>query len=113
MTWICDDPNLTAAEKWHKLYGTDNFGNLPAYKVLDHVGHCYAPCPYSLQATDLRTRHLLGLSATDSLPLKVAHVGSDNKEYFMRTAFSGDWGFECTFSGCPSLLSTGFPYFYR
>ena len=110
---ICDDPTLTPEEKWEALYGTEAFGNLPQYKVNGHVGHCYAPCPYSTQSTDLRTRHLLKLSDMDELPLKVGHVGDDSKEYFMKTAFRGSWGFECTYSGCPYLLSTGISYFHR
>ena len=113
MNWICDDPTLTPQEKWKKLYGTEYFGNLPQYKVFDHVGHCYAPCPYDIDATDIRTRHLLDISLSGTLPLKVAHIGSDSKHYYMKTSNSaGAWGYQCTFSGCPYLLSTGVPYFY-
>ena len=32
---------------------------LPEYKKLLHIGHSYAPCPFSTQASDLRVRMLL------------------------------------------------------
>ncbi|MBV5347926.1 hypothetical protein JZU46_06910 [bacterium] len=113
MNHICDDPTLTDAEKWHKLYGTDIQGSLSQYKATQHKGKSFSPCPYSTQAPDLRTRHMLNLTMSGTLPLKVDHTGSDNILYYMKTAVRGDWGYECTFSGCPYLLSTGFPYFYR
>ena len=110
--WICDDPNLTPQEKCERLYGTTYIGNLPQYKVFDHVGHCYAPCPYDVDATDIRTRHLLNISTSGTLPLKVAHIGDDGKHYYMKTDNRGSWGYICTYSGCPYALSTGRPYFY-
>ena len=114
MNWICDDPTLTPQEKWKKLYGTEAFGNLPQYKVFDHVGKCYAPCAYDVSASDIRTRHLLNITTSGVLPLKVAHIGNDNKYYYMKMVnMGGFWGWECTYSGCPFLLSTGSPYFTK
>lgn len=110
---ICDDDTLTPQEKWKKLYGTDNFGNLPQYKATQHKGKSFAPCPYSTQSPELRTRHMLNLTMSGTLPLTVDHTGSDGIVYYMKTNSRVSWGYECTFSGCPYLLSTGLPYFYR
>ena len=88
-------------------------GNFPEYKVNDHVGHCYAICPYDTRCPDLRTRHMLGITPSGILPTRVTHIGTDGKDYFMKTTHSGDWGFECTFSGCVYKLDTGQSYFYR
>jgi hypothetical protein len=98
---------------WKRRVGTSNYGNLPEDKKrLDKVGHCYAPCPYSTQSTDLRTRHLLGLDDDATIPTKVTHeVGGVT--YYMRTANRGSkWGFECTHPGCPYYLLTGEKYFF-
>jgi hypothetical protein len=49
-----------------------------------------------------------------TLPLKVAHIGDDNKHYYMKMVSAGGfWGWECTYSGCPYLLDTGEHYFTR
>jgi len=89
-------------------------GNFPEYKVNDHVGKCYSPCPYDISATDIRTRHLLNITMSGTLPLKVAHIGDDNKHYYMKMISAGGfWGWECTYSGCPYLLDTGEHYFTR
>lgn len=111
---FCDDNTLTPVEKWSKIYGTTAIGNLPQYKVNNHVGKSYAPCPYDTEATDLRTAHLLGISVSGIMPTKVQHLGSDGKHYYMRiNGASGAWLYECTFSGCPYLLSNGSHFFYR
>ncbi len=110
---FCEDDNLTDQEKWHKIVGTDHYGNLPEHKKHQHDGHCWAPCPYSTQATDMKTRHLLGLTSSGILPSKVLHVDENGREYFMKTSHSGDWGFTCTYSGCGFLLANNRPYFYR
>ncbi len=109
---ICNNGSLTDQEKWHKIVGTDSYGNLPEHKVSQHEGHCYAKCPYSTQSTDLRTRMLLNLAVVDALPAKVLHEDENGKEYFMKTDIQGSWGYTCTFSGCPHLLDEGFNYFY-
>lgn len=88
-------------------------GNFPQYKVNNHTGKCFAKCPYSTQAEDLRTRHMLGISISGTLPNKVLHIDANGREYFMKTDHRGAWGYTCTFSGCPYLLETGQPYFYR
>lgn len=113
MKHFCNNNNLTKEEKWAKIVGTTSYGNLPEYKVNEHVGHCYAPCPYSTQATDLKTRHLLNISISGTLPVKVPHIDSNGVEYFMETTYLGGWGYLCTYSGCPYLLDTGSNYFYR
>lgn len=113
MRAFCDDDDLTKEEKWAKNVGTTSYGNLPEYKCNEHEGHSYAPCPYSTQATDKRTRHLLGISTSGTLPTKVSHVDGDGRIYYMKTFRSGGWGYECTYSGCPYLLSEGKPYFFK
>ena len=98
---------------WKRRIGTSNYGNLPENKKhLAKVGHSYAPCPYSSQSSDLRTRHLLGLSESEELPTKVDHsVGGIT--YYMKTENRGSrWGFSCTYPGCPFYLLTGKSYFF-
>ena len=109
---ICADATLTDLEKWEKIYGTDYEGNLPQWKKSNHVGHCWAGCPFDYNSTELRTRHLLGLSATDPLPTKIPHTDG-SKHYFMQTNYKGAWGYTCTYSGCPYFLTTGNRYFYK
>ncbi len=109
----CDDTGLTDAEKWRYTVGTEFTGNLPEYKKDQHVGHCWSPCPYDTNSTDIRTRHLLNLSLTDPLPVKVSHLDTSlNKDVFMITERRGGWGFLCTYSGCTNLINTGRQYFY-
>lgn len=98
---------------WKRRIGTSNYGNLPSdNKHSNKVGHCYAPCPYSTQSTDLRTTLMLSLEEGESLPDKVDHsVGGVT--YYMQTASRGSmWGFECTHPGCPYYLLTGQKYFF-
>lgn len=98
---------------WKRRVGTSNYGNLPSdKKQLDKVGHCYAPCPYSTQSSDLRTSNLLSLDSGEALPDRVDH-SVDGVTYYMRTASRGSkWGFECTYPGCPYYLLTGQKYFF-
>jgi len=97
---------------WRIRIGTVRYGNLPKNKIRDgKVGHCWAPCPYSTQSSDLRTRHLLGLSDSDPLPPKVDHTIGDTT-YFMGTAFQGRWGYECTYIGCVHYILNGKKYFF-
>jgi hypothetical protein len=94
--------------QWYYQHGTYQYGNLGDFKKDDHVGHCFAPCPYDTACSDERTRHMLDLSDTDPLPLRTAHG-----IYYMRTESRGSkWGFECTYDSCPHYLSTGRRYFY-
>lgn len=98
-------------EKWEYMHGTDAYGNLPQYKKDQHVGHCYAPCPYSFQSPELRSFHMLG--AIDLEADRNNHIGSDGKIYYMRTTAKGSvWGFECTFDDCLFKLENGKRYFY-
>ena len=109
----CDDTGLTDAEKWRYTVGTTSSGNLPEYKKYQHIGYCWAPCPYDTNATAIRTRHLLNLSLTDPLPSKVHHLdGATGKEVFMSPEHRGGLGFLCTYSGCTRLIDTGKQYFY-
>jgi len=107
---ICND-NLTQEEKWQKIYGTTNFGNLPSYTRNDHEGHCWMGCPYDTNTSDNRTRAMLHLSASGTLPSKVEHV-IDGRSYFMATVSNGVPGYICTYSGCTYRLLNGKPYFY-
>ena len=112
----CDDPcnndTLTPAEKWRATVGTESTGNLPEYKKNQHLGHCWAPCPYSTQSEDNRTRNMLKLSSGDPLPTRVYHE-TDGKEHYMQTEHRGGWGFLCTYSGCTYLIDNEKQYFYR
>jgi hypothetical protein len=114
---ICEEgTNLTASgteeEKWEYIYGTDAYGNLPQYKKDQHVGHCWHPCPYSLQADDNRVRIMLGLSDTDPLPDRNSHFDG-NKIHYMKTESRGSkWGFECTYDNCSYYTTNGRRYFY-
>lgn len=110
---FCDDDSLSKEEKWESIVGTTFYGNLPEWKRDQHEGHCYAPCPYSTQSSDLRTRHMLDIALTDALPEKVLHMDENDRAYYMKTSNAGGWGYECTYSGCPYLLSEGKPYFYK
>ena len=98
---------------WKRRIGTSNYGNLPTNKKrLDKVGHIYAPCPYSTQSSDLRTRHLLSLGEEGDLPIKVDHSAA-GITYYMKTDNRGSkWGFSCTYDGCPYYLFTGERYFF-
>jgi len=114
-TWVSTNGSVPF-DKWLLWYiniGTTNYANLPKDKKHDgKVGHCYAPCPYSTQATALKTRHLLGLTAEDVLPTKVTHEVM-GVTYYMKTANRGSrWGFECTYDGCSHYIITGERYFY-
>jgi hypothetical protein len=103
----------TPENVWRKMYGTDNYGNLPDYKYLYHEGQCWMPCPYSTQATALRTRLLLGLADVDPLPTKDDHTGSDGRVYYMKAWGKGPrWGYECTFDGCFFYTTNNERYFY-
>ncbi len=100
----------TQQEKWRQIYGTESYGQLPQDKKQDDEGHCYAPCPFATQSTDIRTEHMVGSPPPYS---KVDHTGDDGRVYNMKTwAHGSRWGFECTFSGCPYLLAEGEEYFW-
>ena len=102
----------TPQEVWEYMYGTDAVGNLPQYKVPNHVGHSWMPCAYSTQADDLRTRLLLGLSDLDPLPSQVDHTDANGKVYYLKTKGKGPrWGYECPFDNCPYYLANGKRYF--
>lgn len=105
----------TPQQKWRRIYGTEHYGQLPQDKKSQHSGHSWAPCPYSTQCSDLRTKHLLGLDPDEPLPsslTRVDHTDLNFKVYYMRTFRNGRWGFECTFDDCPYYLLYGERYFY-
>ena len=94
--------------QWYYEMGTYKYGNLPDWKQDDHVGHSYATCPYDSASSDVRTRIMLGLEITDSLPTRNAHG-----DYYLQTESRGSrWGYKCTFSGCPYYTTYGRRYFY-
>ena len=108
-TWKVDSGNSVGFDKWllWKLsIGTNDLNNLSKRKThIGKVGHSYAPCPYSTQSNDTRTRHMLGLLEGDPLPWKSDHSNA-GIIYYMKTAYSGRWGFECSFGlGCPGYLN--------
>jgi hypothetical protein len=92
--------------RWKLQYGTDTMGNLPQNKIDNHVGESHAPCPYSTQSIDARSEIMLG-----SVPAKVDHT-ANSKIHYMRPAYNGTWGYECTFDNCPYYLANGRRYFF-
>lgn len=88
--------------------GSTLSGNLGQYKVPEHVGHSYAPCPYSTQSDSVRSKLILGF-----IPSKVDHTDNNGTVYYMKTASRGSWGYECTYPGCPYILAHNIAYFYR
>lgn len=107
-SWLARAPSKPFERwmQWKYEYGTEAYANLPEYKTDDHIGRCYAACPYSTEATDLRSEHMLG-----SVPTKVTHT-IDGVTYYMEIAYQGRWGFRCTYDGCPYYLTNGIRYFY-
>jgi hypothetical protein len=96
--------------QWKYERGTDSYGNLPQFKATEDVGSCTAPCPYSTQSEDQRSIDMLGAIPSGALT-KVTHaVGGIT--YYMRAAYSGQWGYECTYDGCPYYLVNGHRYIY-
>ena len=109
---ICNDETLTEEEKWEEITGSSNLGNLSEYKVNQHVGYKWRPCPYSTQVPEGLTRLMLKLSDSDPLPAKVLH-SANGTDYFMKVDHSGSWGFRCTFDSCTHFINTGERYFFR
>jgi hypothetical protein len=106
--WQAKAPNKPFEKwlEWKYRHGTEAYANLPERKKTQHVGHIFAPCPYSTESTDLRSEHMLG-----SIPTKVTHtVGG--LSYYMETAYQGKWGYKCPYDGCPYYLLNGIRYFY-
>lgn len=83
-------------------------GNLPEFKKGSFVGNSWNPCPYSTQSSDIRTTALLGSSV-----IKSDHTDQNGVVYYLSPSHKGEWGYVCTFSGCPYIQSTGNQYFYR
>jgi hypothetical protein len=99
--------------EWRYTYGTTAYANLPQHKRNDHVGHCWAPCPYSTQSSIARTRFLLGLSDSDPLPARTDHTNTEGKLVYMKTSSIGTaWGFECQFDGCTYYIANGQHFYY-
>ena len=107
-SWLSRSPSIPFEKwlQWKYEYGTEAYGNLPEHKVSEHVGHCYAACPYSTEATDLRSEHMLG-----SVPTKVTHT-VDGVTHYMEIVYQGKWGFRCTYDDCPYYSTNGVRYFY-
>lgn len=79
------------------------------HKKHQHVGNSWNPCPYSIQSSDIRSRAYLG-----AIPAgKNDHTDDLGRIVYMRPIYKGDWGYECTFSGCPYFQFYGTKYFYR
>jgi len=99
--------------RWLIRIGTTRYNNLATTKVNEgKVGHGYAPCPYSLQSGEVRTRLMLGLTDSDPLPVRTNHIDS-GITYFLSTTSKGSrWGQGCTFIGCPYYILNGSQFFY-
>ena len=114
IAWVLenDDISFDVWLLWKLSIGTANTGNLSGrYTNVGKVGHSYAPCPYSTQSNETRTRHMLGLSETDPIPLRVDH-SILQVVYYMETTHSGRWGFQCSFGPlCPGYAN-GTNYIY-
>jgi hypothetical protein len=115
-TWVAEN-GVVPFDKWLKWLfrvGTVRYGNLPANKTHEgKVGHSYAPCPYSTQSDDGRTRLMLKLAPTDPLPAKADHTDSGVIYYLSTTSRGTKWGHGCTFIGCPySILNDGQRYIH-
>jgi hypothetical protein len=89
--------------QWQYQIGTTVYGNLPEYKRLNHEGHCWMPCPYSLDSSDGRSETMLGFVPTKN----------DHGDHYMQTTSNGtSWGWRCTYDNCPYLVANGTRYFY-
>lgn len=99
-------------DAWEHMYGTTASGNLPRWDKDNHVGNSWVPCPYSTQASNIRKRHLFGLSDIAAVPIGVDHT-EDDRIHYMRPINKGSvWGYECTFDNCPYHIENGQRYFY-
>jgi len=100
--------------KWLIRIGTVRYGNLPSNKIHQgKVGHSYAPCPYSTQSDELKTRLMLKLEPSEPLPAKADHTDSGVTYYLKTTARGSKWGYGCTFIGCPHYILNAQNYFYN
>lgn len=88
---------------WKLMFGSNSGGELPT-RIRDHVGISCAPCPYDTNCDNIRAAHMVG---------SVPPSRNDHGIYYMKIEQRGAvWGFVCTYSSCPYLLSTGHAYFY-
>jgi len=100
------------SSRWEYIHGTTHQNNLPDHKKHLHEGHCWCPCPFDTSDRCSDTRKLQLLGTTNPPEGIVVHV-VDGKEYYMKTSSRGpEWGFECTFPGCPYYGTHGQIYFY-
>jgi hypothetical protein len=110
-TWAsANGVNISDANKfgkwlvWLCTYGTVDYGNLPSNKRNDHVGHCWSWCPFDINCYDaIRSETMLGYVPTSLV---------DHGNFYMKTAYHGRWGMECTYDNCVYLIENGRPYFY-
>ena len=112
---VCNDDSLSKEQRWRNIYGTDNYGNLPEDKKnLEHVGNCFAVCPYDTRCSPERTRAMLKIAKEDPLPAQSLHV-IDLVEYFMEADCRGSvWGYTCQNPECAfKLANDGISYFYK
>lgn len=122
------DRSGLCSKTWEELYGTDLEGNLPQH-LKTHIGNCWKPCPYSTQAVGdfsdpkwesyetlygsidiyLYSKAMLGV---DIVPTLVDHTLPNGKVVYLKYAYRGVWGFECTFPGCTFFVENNRRYFY-
>jgi len=112
---------------WEELYGTDLEGNL-AQHLKNHQGNCWRPCPYSTQAVAIfgaewdnyeslygeidRHLYIKSMLNVTTIPTLVDHTLSNGKVVYLKYAYRGAWGFECTFPGCTYFVENNKRYFY-
>jgi hypothetical protein len=93
--------------QWQYKIGTTAYGNLPQHKRSDHSGHCWMPCPYSVDSSDERSEAMWDVNDNPTL------TKNDHGDNYMQTDSKGTvWGWRCTYSGCPYEVAYNKPYFY-
>lgn len=98
------------SSEWEYCYGTTTSGNLSQHKKHEHVGHCWAPCPFSTQADDVRRENMVGTATPSEGTNDHTYSG---KIHYMKTHSKGAvWGYECTSDTCPYYTTHGKRYFY-
>lgn len=112
-------------KSWEDLYGNTLEANL-SQNVKAHIGNIWKPCPYSTQAVIVLSEKYLSYQETYGaidihkyiksmlgvVPNLVDHTLSNGKVVYLKYAYRGVWGFECTFPGCTYLAENNKRYFY-
>jgi len=108
-TWVTlySDKPFEKWLQWQYEVGTTAYGNLPQHKRNDHTGHCWMPCPYSLESSIERSNTMWELNDSPIL------TQNDHGDNYMQTDSNGTvWGWRCTYNGCPYEVAYNKSYFY-